>query len=252
MSVRINNEGSVYNGMQVNTPYEKEADKGVKVEDFLQLMVAQLSNQDFMNPVDDTQYISQLAQFASMQSMKEMNYYTLTNYVTNLVGKTATVASLGLGGSVDKDTGVISTVNLSGDKYTVVVNGKTYELSQIMSVSDSNSTVSKKEIDEASKMALMINQVGTDFIKFRWPSPVDDPELDKDLVYDVYYTDDGQLDMSTVHGTKQAKLAASGISAKEFTLSGLSSEKTYFINVVVRNKNGDEAVYQDTAQTTKS
>ena len=35
-------------------------------------MLNQLSNQDFMNPVDDTQYMSQLAQIASMQAMQEM------------------------------------------------------------------------------------------------------------------------------------------------------------------------------------
>ena len=44
----------------------EEDDKAVKVEDFLNLMVAQLQNQDFMNPVDDTQYVTQLAQFAPL------------------------------------------------------------------------------------------------------------------------------------------------------------------------------------------
>ena len=38
----------------------------VTMEDFLSLMVAQLKNQDFMNPMDDTQYITQLAQISSM------------------------------------------------------------------------------------------------------------------------------------------------------------------------------------------
>ena len=34
---------------------------------FLTLLVAQLKNQDFMNPVDDTQYVTQLAQISTMQ-----------------------------------------------------------------------------------------------------------------------------------------------------------------------------------------
>ena len=33
----------------------------VTMEDFLTLMVAQLKNQDFMNPVADTQYVTQLS-----------------------------------------------------------------------------------------------------------------------------------------------------------------------------------------------
>ena len=39
----------------------EEQKTGVTADDFLSLMVAQLTNQDFMNPVDDTQYVTQLA-----------------------------------------------------------------------------------------------------------------------------------------------------------------------------------------------
>lgn len=91
-------------GLKVNTPYEDESKRGVKVEDFLQLMVAQLKNQDFMNPVDDTQYITQLAQFATMQSMQELSHYSQTNFVMNLVGKTATAAAMSVGGQVNSET----------------------------------------------------------------------------------------------------------------------------------------------------
>jgi len=52
----------------------EEDDKAVKVEDFLNLMVAQLQNQDFMNPVDDTQYVTQLAQFATMQPENQLRH----------------------------------------------------------------------------------------------------------------------------------------------------------------------------------
>ena len=42
-----------------------EKDRTVSVQDFLNLMVAQLSNQDLMNQMDDTQYVTQLEQFAT-------------------------------------------------------------------------------------------------------------------------------------------------------------------------------------------
>ena len=83
--------GSVYNGIEVSTPYESD-NQGVKVEDFLQLMIAQLTNQDFLNPADDTQYVTQLAQFATMQSMQELSHYSQTSYVASLVGKTVAAA----------------------------------------------------------------------------------------------------------------------------------------------------------------
>ena len=57
-------------GQVWNAVFTDEKSNGVSVDDFLNLMVAQLRNQDFMNPVDDTQYVTQLAQFATMQQMK--------------------------------------------------------------------------------------------------------------------------------------------------------------------------------------
>lgn len=36
---------------------------------FLQLLVAQMQNQDPTNPVDDTQFVSQLAQFSSLEQL---------------------------------------------------------------------------------------------------------------------------------------------------------------------------------------
>ena len=44
---------------------------------------------------------------------------------------------------------------------------------------------------------------------------------------------------------------ASDLKKGEYNITDLESGKTYFINVVVRNGNGDEAVYQKTTQITK-
>ena len=42
-------------------------------DDFLQLMIAQLKNQDPMKPLDPSQYVGQLAQFSSVAGLKEVN-----------------------------------------------------------------------------------------------------------------------------------------------------------------------------------
>jgi flagellar basal-body rod modification protein FlgD len=42
-------------------------------DDFLQLMITQLKNQDPFKPLDPSQYVGQLAQFSSVSGLKEMN-----------------------------------------------------------------------------------------------------------------------------------------------------------------------------------
>jgi flagellar basal-body rod modification protein FlgD len=45
---------------------------------FLQLLVAQLQNQDPLNPTDSTQFVSQLAQFSSLEQTMQIRADTDT------------------------------------------------------------------------------------------------------------------------------------------------------------------------------
>ena len=47
----------------------KELDK----EAFLKLLIAQLANQDPMNPMEDREFIAQMAQFSSLEQMANMS-----------------------------------------------------------------------------------------------------------------------------------------------------------------------------------
>lgn len=56
------------NGTPIVQP-GKETNKDI----FLQMLVGQMTNQDPFNPQDPTQYITQLAQFSSLEQMMAMN-----------------------------------------------------------------------------------------------------------------------------------------------------------------------------------
>jgi flagellar hook assembly protein FlgD len=242
---------SVHSGITVNTPYEKE-DQGVKVEDFLQLMIAQLTNQDFMNPADDTQYVTQLAQFATMQSMQELSYYSQTNYVTNLVGKTVTVATLGLGGAVSKDVGVVSAINLSGESYTLTVNGKEYEMSQIMNVADTNYKPDESVIEDVQSILPLVTDKSPKNIEISWAVPNEEAAKEEGIRYDVYYTADGQLDLTNLANVRKGTKVIEGTSSNQINITELEPDTTYFISVVAHNKNGDYALYKTLTQNTRS
>lgn len=74
--------------------------------EFLQMMVAQVQNQDPLNPLDGTEYVSQLAQFSMVEGLEYMRQQEQQNGVllntmqvlqsSQLVGKQVTVPVTGL------------------------------------------------------------------------------------------------------------------------------------------------------------
>ncbi len=58
--------GTASTSKKYNAKFDN-SDKDLSVQDFFNMMVKQLTNQDFMNPVDDTQYLAQMAQFVLMR-----------------------------------------------------------------------------------------------------------------------------------------------------------------------------------------
>ena len=56
-------------------------------EDFLKILVTQLKNQDPLNPVQDTEFIAQLAQFHTLEEMSALNASVDLSRAFSLVGK---------------------------------------------------------------------------------------------------------------------------------------------------------------------
>ena len=126
------NATSAAGGTVYNAVFTDSAKNSVSVDDFLNLMVAQLKNQDFMNPVEDTQFVTQLAQFATMTQMQEMAEYMKTNYALALIGQKVTAARFTVSGALEQETGPIEKVSIVDSQHMVTINGKQFSLSQIM------------------------------------------------------------------------------------------------------------------------
>lgn len=72
----------------------------VSIQDFLRILVAQLNNQDPLKPLDNQEFVTQLAQFTSLQQTQEMN-----DKIGSLLSIQASTQSIGLlGRTVDVST----------------------------------------------------------------------------------------------------------------------------------------------------
>ncbi len=67
--------------------------------DFLTMMMAQLKNQDPLNPMDNTQFVAQLAQFSQVQGIQNMNT-TMTSLSQSMTSNQALQASSLIGKQV--------------------------------------------------------------------------------------------------------------------------------------------------------
>lgn len=118
--------------------------KGVNemgMNDFFNLLVAQMTNQDMLNPADNTQMIAQMAQFSALQGMQTIQEYQQSAYAMSYVGKTVAIANVNeTTGNIEKITGVVENLTFYDGKPRVVVNGKSYEMHTIMEVTAPDNT----------------------------------------------------------------------------------------------------------------
>ncbi|MDE6726629.1 MAG: hypothetical protein K2J80_01670 [Oscillospiraceae bacterium] len=140
--------------------YEKYKDKFkdstddlVNSETFLNLMVAEMTNQDPLEPTSNTEFITQLASFSQLSYMKDSSKYALANYASSLVGKVVTATKPDGKNQLTK-TGVVESVSKNGDTYNIVIDGEMFDISKVTKVEPGKGEVSNSSSAVVSSNAL--------------------------------------------------------------------------------------------------
>ena len=137
----VNSIGSIQENHIKYAKYFSDKQNGdLSVEDFYTLLLSEMTNQDPLEPTSNTEFISQMATFTSMRSQQDALYYSNANYASSLVGKTV-IVSAGTGTTGGTISGVVSNVNMSGDSFTVTVNGRDYALKNVVKIVSDSQTV---------------------------------------------------------------------------------------------------------------
>jgi len=150
--------------------------------DFLSLMTEQMKNQNFMDPVDNTESIAQLAQFNTLQQMQQMTYYAGASFATSLIGKSVTLGSAE-SGSVEKITGVVSAIKLNGESFEVIVNGKSYKTANIMQVGSATSTTTTPATETTVKAAAASADASKDTDETSDDEVIEAPNYSQDILF---------------------------------------------------------------------
>ena len=106
-------------------------------DDFLQLLVTQLQHQDPLAPMEDKEFIAQMAQFTSLEQMKNMNNAVQITQATSYIGKQVTWAdSQGI-----EQRGIVTAIRIVNSEPKVMIGSESLELKKIMSVTDAPVTL---------------------------------------------------------------------------------------------------------------
>lgn len=101
-------------------------------DDFLKLLLAQLANQDPTSPMENTEFIAQMAQFSSLEQMTNMS--TGFTKMASMLNSSEAVSAIGRNVEIDLgDTMVSGVVEAAtrGENPQVQVNGMLYNMDQI-------------------------------------------------------------------------------------------------------------------------
>lgn len=106
-------------------------------DDFLKLLVTKMQSQDPMNPQGDTEFISQMAQFSSLENSKTLSSNMQTLTANGMIGRSVTIkGATSVNGQAPDVTGVVTGVSMQNGTPTIEVNGDDYGLDQVIDISN--------------------------------------------------------------------------------------------------------------------
>lgn len=136
----------------VDTSQLREIKTELGQDAFMQILIAQLANQDPMQPMSDTDFIAQMAQFSALEQMQALNATFKSSQAYNYVGKgiIATTNILNEETGEWEETimnGIVEGIEFHNDKPYLIVGDYLLEPDSVNQIYDANGAGSSSSLE---------------------------------------------------------------------------------------------------------
>ena len=160
MAGTIDTTSKVSNQIMSSTSKTSNTKKSntLNMENFLSLLVAEMQNQDPLEPTSNSDYMAQMATFSQVEATSEMNERVLSQTASNLIGKAVIVKtdtnSTGYAGGIVNGWQEIDGIVYLG------INGNLYDINDVDQVIDitMKSGIIMEALQVAAKLIQTIRQ----------------------------------------------------------------------------------------------
>lgn len=131
-NIQANKTDTSYTSTKKDTTGSGDLDKDA----FLQLLVTQMQYQDPLNPGDSTEYMSQLAQYSSLEATMNISTTLDKGNGLNLVGQYVIMNTTDSAGNTDMVSGLVEYATVKDGEVLLSINDTYYPASDLDSVVD--------------------------------------------------------------------------------------------------------------------
>ena len=133
----VNATGQTTSTTNTSTTSVTNKTQSLGKDDFLKLLVTQLRYQDPMKPMDDTQFIAQMAQFSSLEQMQNMNTSIETTQATAMIGKSVNWTD----DAGQEQSGLVKSVAINNGQVNLTIGDQLVELTKVTTIADASQGV---------------------------------------------------------------------------------------------------------------